>query len=313
MAAPVAPVRIGLVGAGQWATTMHAPLHCSGKGTALSGVWSPTRERAIALADRHGVPAFDSYEQLLDASEAVDFAVPPAIQGDLAVQAAEAGKALMLEKPLAATVDKAERLVRSIEAAGVATIVVFTKRFHPRTRAFLAEAAAIRDSASVIAITARYVHGGFLETGFLGQAERTGWRDELGVLFDLGPHLLDLVDAAAGPIEAISMSGNPREAVTLTTTHANDVTGQLLLSGRVSVPKVLTNVDLFTHAGQLAYDTLDMDNNEAWPSLVSEFASAVRSNAPVTVDAARALTIQRLVAAAQMSLIENRVVTVSEL
>jgi hypothetical protein len=239
--------------------------------------------------------------------------VPPAIQGDLAVRAAEAGKALMLEKPLAATLATAEQLVSSIETAGIATIVVFTKRFHPRTRAFLAESAALRDSSPAIAVTARYVHGGFLNSGFLGESERTGWRDELGVLFDLGPHLLDLVEAAAGPIATISASGNPREAVTLATTHLDGATGQLLLSGRVTVPNVLTDVDLFTHAGRLGYNTLDMDNNEAWPSLVSEFASAVRSRTPVTVDAVRALTIQRLVGAAQLSLVEKRPVTVSEL
>jgi predicted dehydrogenase len=313
MPAVDAPVRVGLVGAGQWANTMHAPLHSSGRGTALSGVWSPTRERALALAGRHGVPAFDTYEQLLESSEAVDFAVPPAIQGDLAVRAAEAGKALMLEKPLASTLRQARQLVAAIESAGVANIVVFTKRFHPRTRAFLAEAAALRDTSPAIAITGRYVHGGFLDSGFLGTAERIGWRDDLGVLFDLGPHLLDLVEAAAGPIDTIGMSGNPREAVTLATTHASGATGQLLLSGRVTVPNVLTDVDLFTHNGRLGYNTLNMDHNEAWPSLVSEFASAVRSKTPVTVDAVRALGIQRLVEAAQLSLAEKRPVTVSEL
>ncbi|MCU1585239.1 MAG: putative oxidoreductase [Microbacteriaceae bacterium] len=312
MVGDVTPVRVGLVGAGQWASTMHAPLHSSGQGTVLSGVWSATRERALVLAGQYGVPAFDTYQQLLDASEAVDFAVPPAVQGDLAIRAAEAGKALMLEKPLAATLAKAEELVSAIENAGVATIVVFTKRFHPRTRAFLAEAAALRDSSPAIAVTARYVHGGFLATGFLGESERTGWRDELGVLFDLGPHLLDLVEAAAGPIHTIGASGNPREAVTLATTHADGAAGQLLLSGRVTVPRVLTDVDLFTHAARLAYNTVDMDNNEAWPSLVSEFASAVRSGTPVTVDAVRALAIQRLVEAARLSLVENRPVTLSE-
>ncbi|MDQ1554672.1 MAG: hypothetical protein QOK46_1750, partial [Microbacteriaceae bacterium] len=42
MVGDVTPVRVGLVGAGQWASTMHAPLHSSGQGTVLSGVWSAT-------------------------------------------------------------------------------------------------------------------------------------------------------------------------------------------------------------------------------------------------------------------------------
>jgi predicted dehydrogenase len=306
-------VRVGLVGAGYWARTMHAPLHSSGLHTELTGVWSPRPERARQLAADFGVPAFDTYPELLEASEAVDFAVPPAVQSEFALEAAAAGKAMMLEKPLGATLDQAQQVVDAAVRAAVPTIVVFTKRFHPRTREFLAAAAERAAGASPIAVTARYVHGGFLDSGFLGEQERAGWREQLGVLFDLGPHLLDLVDAASGPITAVTASGDPAEAVTLATEHANGASGQLLLSGRVKTDAALTDVELYDRNGVLAYSTAGMDNELTWATLRAEFAGAVREGTPVTVDARRALVVQRLVEAARLSHVEKRTVTVAEL
>jgi predicted dehydrogenase len=309
----IAPVRVGLVGAGQWARTMHARLHTEGQETQLTGIWSKAPERARALAAEYGVPAFDSFEQLLDASEAVDFAVPPAVQAGLAVQAAEAGKALMLEKPLGATLDQARLVARAIATAGVPSIVVLTKRFHPRTRAFIADALALGARSPAIAVTGRYLHGGFLDTGFLEQSERTGWRQELGVLFDLGPHLLDLVDAASGPIVSITATGDPAEAVMLSTKHASGASGQFVISGRVQLSGVLTDIDLYSHAGHVHYSTSGMDNEQTWSRLRSEFAAAVRDGSPVTVDAERALIVQQLVEAASLSLREQRAVAPAEL
>ncbi|MFB2597887.1 Gfo/Idh/MocA family protein [Herbiconiux sp. P17] len=296
------PVRVGLVGAGQWARTMHAPLHAAGAETRLTGVWSPSGRGVAELAAEHGVAAFGSFEELLAASEAVDFAVPPQVQAGLAVQAAEAGKALLLEKPLGASLAEAMRLRDAVLGAGVANIVVMTKRFHPRTREFLRAAASLTAAAPAIAVTARYVHGGFLGSGFLDAGARGGWRDELGVLFDLGPHLLDLVEEAAGAVVAVRASGDPREAVLVTTEHAGGGAGSALLSGRVETSQVLTDVEVYSNAGTATYSTAGMDHGEVWPILRAEFAAAVREGAPVTVDVRRAFRVQELVEAAARSL-----------
>jgi len=180
--------------------------------------------------------------------------------------------------------------------------VVMTKRFHPRTREFLRSAAALTAAAPAIAVTARYVHGGFLGSGFLDADARSGWRDELGVLFDLGPHLLDLVDAAAGEVVAVRASGDPQEAVLVTTEHAGGGAGSALLSGRVETPQVLTDVEVYSNGGTATYSSLGMDHAEIWPIVRREFAAAVRTGAPVTVDVTRAFHVQRIVEAAARSL-----------
>ncbi|MCU1597712.1 MAG: putative oxidoreductase [Glaciihabitans sp.] len=298
------PVRVGLVGAGQWARTMHAPLHAEGRETTLSGIWSPTG-RGRDLAALHEVPVFGSFAELLDASEAVDFAVPPGAQADLAIAAAAAGKALMLEKPLGETVAQAEALVEAVELARVPTIVVLTKRYHQRTRDFVEACRALTTESPAIAITGRYVHGGLLPSGFIDDEARSGWRDALGVLYDLGPHLLDLVDLVAGPVVAIRATGDPHEAVTVETEHVSGAIGQLVLSARVATPRVLTDVDLYSNAGYEHYTTEGMDHDQVWPGIRHEFAQAVRHGSPVTVDVYRALKIQYLVDAAVQSLRES--------
>jgi predicted dehydrogenase len=312
--APVtyAPVRVGLVGAGQWAATMHAPLHAAGAETELAGVWSARAESAERLAREHGVPAFASFEELLASCEAVDFAVPPPVQAELAPRAADAGRALLLEKPLGASMAEASAVAEAVRRNGVPNAVVLTKRYHPRTRSFLAAAAKLRIEAPILGVSASYLHGGFLDSGFLSGQGRKGWRDEYGPLHDLGPHLLDLMDLAAGTIEAFRTDGT-KEYVAVTAHHDGGATGQAAISGSVQLTQVKTTLSLYSAGGTLDYTTAGMDHGECWPVLRREFADAVRLGTPVTADAERALWIQALVEAAALSAREQRLVKVADI
>ena len=122
------PWRVGVVGAGPWASMVHAPVLAAGPETTLARLWARRPEAAAELAGRHGAPAFDRYEDLLDACDAVAFAVPPGVQAAMAVQAAAAGKALLLEKPIADDLAGAERLADAVGTAGVPSLVVLSYR-----------------------------------------------------------------------------------------------------------------------------------------------------------------------------------------
>lgn len=97
---PHPPVKVGLVGAGPWARAVHARVLAAGPETRLTSVWARRAEAARETAEPHGAAAVTRFEELLDGCEAVAFAVPPAVQAELAPLAAKAGKALLLEKPL---------------------------------------------------------------------------------------------------------------------------------------------------------------------------------------------------------------------
>jgi predicted dehydrogenase len=272
---------------------MHAAMLTGGPETELAGVWARRPQAAEDLAQAYGVKAFESFPALLDACEAVAFAVPPAVQAPLARQAAAAGKALLLEKPLSLELEPARELVAAIDAAGVVSQLVLTKRYHPSTVEFLSRAAAFpTDGARMV-----YAHG-----AFLGGEFATGWRLERGALYDLGPHALDLLDAAIGPIRAIRAVGDPRRWVEVTCEHDSGRVSQVSLSGSVGVPRSETEIRLYGRDGVLAYDIAAIDHSECWPHLRRSFAAAVRSGVPTALDAHRGLMLQELIVRAAASL-----------
>ncbi|MGW2714085.1 Gfo/Idh/MocA family protein [Streptomyces sp. NPDC001356] len=279
------PVEVGLVGAGPWARAMHARMLAAGPETRLAAVWARRPDAAQQTAAPYGAHVAASFDDLLDRCEAVAFAVPPAVQAELAPSAARRGKALLLEKPLGPDLPAARRVADAVLDAGVVSQLVLTKRYHPVTDAFL-------DAARGRKITGArscYLHG-----AFLGGEFATGWRLEYGALLDLGPHLLDLLDTAISPITAIRGSGDPRRWIELTCEHENGAVSQASLSGSVAVDRALTRVDLFGPETTLTYDTAEIDHEECWPILRRSFATAIRTNRPTTLDAARGLYLQRL-------------------
>ena len=279
------PVAVGLVGAGPWAATMHGPVLAAGPQTRLTAVWARRPEAAEQLAARLGTRAAGSYEELLDRCEAVAFAVPPDVQAALAPRAARAGRALLLEKPLALDLGAARVLADTVAEHGVVTQLVLTKRYHRSTRAFLDAAAGFEAAGA----RTQYLHG-----AFLGGAMATGWRLSLGALFDLGPHLLDLADAALGPIEDVRATGDSRRWIELTCRHRGGAVSQMSLSGAVGLPASRAGIELFGPAGTLALDFGTVDHTQCWPVLRAEFAAAVRAGVPHPLDVRRGLMLQEL-------------------
>jgi predicted dehydrogenase len=103
-------VTVGLAGAGHRATDLYAPALASCLGARFAGIWVPRAQAAAPLAEKHGVIAYERFEQFLDHCDAVVFAVPPAAQPDLAGAAARRGKAVLLEVPIAVDVTGAKVL-----------------------------------------------------------------------------------------------------------------------------------------------------------------------------------------------------------
>ncbi|MDX2705993.1 Gfo/Idh/MocA family oxidoreductase [Streptomyces sp. PA03-6a] len=283
------PVEVGLIGAGPWARAMHARILAAGPETRLTAVWARRTEAAREIAATYGAATAGSPEELFDRCEAVAFAVPPAVQAELAVRAAKAGKALLLEKPLGPDLASARAVAEAVAEAGVVSQMVLTKRYQAETRAFLRRA---RD-AEVTGARSCYLHG-----AFLGGEFATGWRLEQGALLDLGPHLIDLLDAAVGPITSIRATGDPRRWVEVTCEHENGAVSQASLSGSVRLPKPRTRIELLGPGGELVYDTSVIDHEEGWPVLRAEFAAAVRSGRAGELDARRGLRLQELIDAA---------------
>jgi predicted dehydrogenase len=287
----IEPVSMGLAGAGPWASMTHAPMLAEGPETRLVAVWSRRKEAAEALAERHGAATAASFDELLDRCEAVAFAVPPDVQAELAVRAARAGKHLLLEKPLALALDPARRLVEAVDDAGVMTLLMLTYRFRAETEAFL-EAA---KQFETVGARATFITGGFLDGPFA-----TPWRLEYGALHDLGPHVLDVLEAAIGTIETIEARGDSRRWITIVCEHVGGAISQTALSGSVRVAEVIRRYELYGPSGVLEWDA-SIRKDPPWPRIRREFAAAVREGRPHRLDARHGLHLQELLERAMRS------------
>jgi predicted dehydrogenase len=267
----------------------------AGPETRLAGVWSRTPESAARLAKHHQVDALATFADLLGASDAVAFAVPPSVQPELAIEAARRGKAVLLEKPLALDVGRAEQLAAAVEAAGVGSLVVLTYRFAAAVRQFLDEAQTFEAWGG---------RGCFLSGAFLGGPYAgSPWRQQYGALLDVGPHLIDLLDAALGTVERVRAHGDPGRWLGLLLGHAGGAVSEVSLSCRAGIEPSRTEVELFGPGGRLAVSRDDVvDPAGLLDILRAEFAHVARTGEPHPVDVRRGLHLQRILASAAQQL-----------
>jgi predicted dehydrogenase len=218
-----APLRFGLAGTGHWARIVHAPALASTPGVELAAVWGRNPDAASVLAADFGAAACPDFDTFLASVDAVAFAVPPAVQAALAVRAADAGRHLLLEKPIALTDDTADALARAVAAARVASVVFFTSRFQPDARSWLEEISMAGGWAAGSAI--------WLGTSFASSSPfNTPWRREFGALWDLGPHAVSLLWAILGPVRDVTADGGRGDLCYLVLHHEGGATSTVTLT-----------------------------------------------------------------------------------
>ena len=127
-----ATVRVALIGSGRMGAFHGETLARRLPGATLAAVADPAPGTAEKLAAELGAPTFfTDPQQAFDDPEidAVVIAAPARFHAELVVQAAEAGKGVFCEKPMALTLADADRAISAAEAAGVALQVGFNRRF----------------------------------------------------------------------------------------------------------------------------------------------------------------------------------------
>lgn len=116
----------------------------------VAAIASRNKENAQQTADQLGIPqAYGSYEELLEdpSIDVVYIPLPNHLHKEWTIRAAEAGKHILCEKPLALNAAEAEDMAAAAEAAGVHLLEAFMYRYHPRYDAIkdLMESGAIGD------------------------------------------------------------------------------------------------------------------------------------------------------------------------
>src|SRR3954451_288727 len=231
-------MRFGVLGTGFWAREVHAASLAEHPDAALVGVWGRDLAKAKAVGAEFDVQGYDDLDALLAEVDAVSFALPPAVQVPLAIRAAEAGRHLLLEKPIALSVEDADRLLAAVGEHGVASVVFFTFRYQQATATWLAQAARTKLAGGA---------GSWLGNNYQPDSpfKDSIWRREQGALWDIGPHALSLFIPALGPVTAVQTGAGFGDTVHLILTHESGAASTVSLSHTVA--PMSSGIEFFVH------------------------------------------------------------------
>ena len=290
-------IAVGVVGCGHFGR-FHALKTAAGPDFELVGVHDRHAERADAVGAEAGAPAL-SWPELLAATAAVIIATPAESHFALAREALEAGRHVLVEKPIAATLAEADSLAALASARARVLQVGHLERF----------------SAAFRALAPRIQRPLYIEAVRIAPFKERG--TDVSVVLDLMIHDLDLILAlVASPIECVDAVGAPvasahEDIANARLRFANGCVATVTAS-RISF-RTERRMRLFAEAGYISVDFVNRRLSlvsrgaggtplpglpgfgiaeSAWEdhdSLAAEhaaFAAAVRGESPVVVGAA---------------------------
>jgi D-xylose 1-dehydrogenase (NADP+, D-xylono-1,5-lactone-forming) len=216
----------GIIGSAGIAKKSVIPgIQASEKG-AVAAIASRSLDSAKETAEKFGIPkAYGSYEELLadDSIDAVYIPLPNHLHKEWTIRAAEAGKHVLCEKPIALTAQEAEEMAEACEKANVVLAEAFMYRYHPRWERIRE----IIESGEIGEL--RGIHGTFT---FNNAGDRNNVRNKRawggGGLYDVGCY----------PISAARMIlGSEPEAVTCNAFFSPEHDNvDMMMSGLVEFP-----------------------------------------------------------------------------
>jgi len=219
-------LRLGIVGCGDiagftaWVSKLIPPVQ-------LAACCDVSAERAQAFAKRHGIrPVFTDYAQLLASAplDAVYLAVPHYLHCEMILAAVEAGKPVLVEKPLTRTLEEGIKLVKALEPPGVKVGVNYQYRYDSGCYAM---ARAVQQGALGKVMSVRINVPWHREPAYF---EGAAWHKTIaqaggGTLITQGSHFLD--------VALWALKEKPVSAMGYTATPAFDVQVETLAHGIV--------------------------------------------------------------------------------
>ena len=197
-------VRLALIGTGAWSGAVGKAMVRSRK-VKLVACFDPVREKAKAFSTKFGCEHEESYEKVLARNDvdSVHIISPNAVHAEQTLLAAQQGKHVFVEKPIANTMADGRRMIEACQKAGVVLMVGHHLRRLAGFRKLkeLVEGGAIGDPIQVEANFSQNL-------GFALTPESFRWRGDdsgcpAGSLMTLGIHHADLFNYLFGPIRSV--------------------------------------------------------------------------------------------------------------
>jgi len=189
------PFRIGIIGTGQIAQRGHLPGLLADGRCEVVAISARNPERLQKVAGSFGISAYytDWREMLaLERLDAATIATPPIHHREMAVEAMEHGLDVLIEKPLATSINDAQEIVETAQKTGRIAMVEQSLRYNPAFR----KSCELVKSGAIGKI--KRIHGAMLHSGPKGWAPESNWFFDPkiaggGVILDSGVHIVDII------------------------------------------------------------------------------------------------------------------------
>jgi predicted dehydrogenase len=327
------PVRVACIGMGWWSDVLADAVQRSGK-IKIAACYTRSEDKRAAFAKKYGCRPVASYEEVLadPQIEAVINTTPNDAHLPTTRAAAEAGKHVFLDKPIANNVTEARAITACCRKAGVILAMGYQRRRESHFRWIKQQIDA--------GVFGKMVNAeANISRDRLGKIDLSSWRYQAagmpgGVMLQIGIHYTDVLEYLIGPIKAVRghfsqliLPGDNPDVASLILEHDSGALSTLNASYASASEYYLMNV-----YGKDATAYYDMHNglrllkrggdkpiavpsakNDTFVEELEEFAAAVRGDGKPEVGGDYATTSLAVVRAGIVSAREGRRVEVAEI
>jgi predicted dehydrogenase len=329
----VEPLRVASIGMGWWSDVLADAIKRSNK-LKIAACYSRSEQKRQAFAAKYGCRASTSYEAILadPEIEAVINTTPNNTHLETTRAAAERGKHVFLDKPIANTISDGRAITETCRKAGVVLAIGYQRRRESHFRWIKRQ---IDDGVFGKLVNAE----ANISRDRLGQFDLNSWRYQAsgmpgGVMLQIGIHYADVLQYLMGPIRAVSgqfaqlvLPGDNPDVASLVLEHENGALSTLNASYASASEYYLMNIygkeatayyDLhrglsMLRRGELRPIGISVEKNDTIVEELEEFAMAVRGTAAPEVGGDYATTSLAVIRAGILSAREGRRVTVAEI
>jgi predicted dehydrogenase len=329
----VEPLRVASLGMGWWSDVLADAINRSGKLT-ITACYSRSEEKRAAFAAKYGCRAVPSYEAILDDKdiEAVINTTPNGVHLETTRAAADAGKHVFLDKPIANTVSDGRRITEICRKARVVLALGYQRRRESQFRWIKRQ---IDEGLFGKLVNAE----ANISRDRLGKIDLGSWRYQAagmpgGVMLQIGIHYTDVLEYLLGPVKAVSgrfarlvLPGDNPDVASLVLEHENGALSTLNASYASASEYYLMNIygkeatayyDMFEglrmlKRGEEKPVKVPFANKDTIAEELEEFADAIRNGGAPEIGGEYATTSLAVIRAGIVSAREGRHVEIAEI
>lgn len=327
-----APLRVAALGMGWWSDILADAAKRSGRIEIVS-CFTRSADKRLAFAEKYGCRAAESYNAILqdNSIEAIINTTPNGAHLETTRMAAQAGKHVFLDKPIANAVAEGAEITRVCEEAGVVLALGYQRRRESHFRWIKAEIDAGRFGKLVQAEAN-------ISRDRLGKIDLSSWRYQAagmpgGVMLQIGIHYVDVLEMLLGPVTRVAgmlaqlvLPGDNPDVASLMLEHENGAISSLSASYASASEYYMMNVygkdasayyDLFSglrhlKRGESKARPIAIEKNDTIREELEEFVDCVRAGTKPETDGGWATRNLAVITAGVRSAREARAVDVAD-